>query len=295
MNRVHRILLAMGMLALLVSTGACRRLPVRLVAADQSAGPAERLASFREGGDGILVLAGRGLSNPLPPDSELALRAAAEAGFDGVWIEVQRSADGEPVVYGARQLEELTDGEGPVEGLALEDLETLALKGPEDLPPSRLLPLERALGLFAERLIVWAYVPSTGHKAAELAVRVGELIEQSNLSGTVVLETDSPVIAAGMKKVQPDLALAVRGHGSRKFEKLMADSFGASPWPVTLSLGASELGHAGGWRRQYRSLAVWGLSSEEDHYRAISVGANALLSDAPVAGLSLVRGGRRRP
>ena len=266
-----------------------------MVSADQGAAPGERLASFVGGKDGILVLAGRGLADPRPPDSELALRAAAEAGFDGVWIEVQRSADGEPVVYGERLLEALTDGDGPVGELELADLESLTLKGPEDLPPARMLSLERVLGLFGERLIVWIYISSTGPEAASLAERVGELVARSALPGTVVLETDSPVLAAGMSKIHPDLRLAVRDDGSRQFDRLMDDSFGRAPWPVTLSVDAAHLRHARSWRGRYRALAVWGLRSEEDHYRAISAGANALLSDAPATGLSLVRGGRRRP
>lgn len=272
-------------------------MPVRLVAADQSATPAERLSRFLEGEDGILVLASRGLADPRPPDSEIALHAAVEAGFDGVWIEVQGSADGEPVVYGDTLLEALTDGQGRVQSMNLEALEALSLDGPADLPVLRLMPLERALGLFSSEMIVWVYLNSTQPGAAHLALRVAELA--AAVPATVVFETDSPTLAGGISDSHPGLPLAVRPTKIRDWDDRMEEAFGRAPWPVVLSASAAHLQKVGGWRDDYAALAVRGLRTEDEHYRAIAAGANALLSDAPALGLSLVRGPargiRRRP
>ena len=296
MKRARRIFIALALAASLVPLGACRRLPVRLIAADQSASPAERLSGFLGGADGVLVLAMRGLADPRPPDSELALRAAAEAGFDGVWIEVRGSSDGEPMVFGAETLDGATDGEGPLSALDAGALAGVTLTGPEDLPPSRLLSLERALGLFGERLILWIYIPSDQAGGEALAARVAALVQSAGAAGTAVLETDNPGMAKVLVKDSEGLHVALRSPGSGEteaFEDEMAEAFGSAPWPVTLAVPVASLGATAALRHDFSGLAAFGLQSEDDHYKAISAGANALLSERPGLGLSLVRGADR--
>lgn len=61
-----------------------------------------------------MIVAHRGGTGDFPENTVLALVKAVEAGVDGVWITVQASGDGVPVLYRPADLATLTEGSGPV-------------------------------------------------------------------------------------------------------------------------------------------------------------------------------------
>lgn len=72
-----------------------------------------------------MVIAHRAGTGDFPENTVLALAKAVEAGVDGVWVTVQASSDGVPVLYRPADLATLTDGSGPVNSLNTQQLQQL--------------------------------------------------------------------------------------------------------------------------------------------------------------------------
>ena len=74
---------------------------------------------------GPMIVAHRAGTGDFPENTLLALARAVEAGVDGVWITVQTSSDGVPVLYRPADLATLTDGSGPVKSSTAQQLQQL--------------------------------------------------------------------------------------------------------------------------------------------------------------------------
>ena len=72
-----------------------------------------------------LVLGHRGAAAVAPENTLAGVRAAAQAGADGVEFDVQLSRDGVPVVLHDERLDRTTDGRGPVSKRTLGELKAL--------------------------------------------------------------------------------------------------------------------------------------------------------------------------
>lgn len=72
-----------------------------------------------------LIVAHRAGTADAPENTLLAITTALRNGADAIWLSVQLSADGVPVLYRPRELETLTDGHGSVETLPLAQLQAL--------------------------------------------------------------------------------------------------------------------------------------------------------------------------
>ena len=74
---------------------------------------------------GPMIIAHRAGTGDFPENTLLALGKAVEAGVDGVWLTVQASSDGVPVLYRPADLTALTNGSGPVNSLTAQQLQQL--------------------------------------------------------------------------------------------------------------------------------------------------------------------------
>ena len=72
-----------------------------------------------------MIIAHRAGTGDFPENTLLALAKAVEVGVDGVWITVQASSDGVPVLYRPADLATLTDGSGPVKSQTAQHLQQL--------------------------------------------------------------------------------------------------------------------------------------------------------------------------
>jgi len=71
-------------------------------------------AAPRTGSDGPMVIAHRGGAGDFPENTLVAITNAVRAGVDGLWLTVQASSDGVPVLYRPSDLSTLTNGSGAV-------------------------------------------------------------------------------------------------------------------------------------------------------------------------------------
>lgn len=72
-----------------------------------------------------MIVAHRAGTGDFPENTLLALNKAVGAGVDAVWVTVQASSDGVPVLYRPTDLTALTDGSGPVNSLTAQQLQQL--------------------------------------------------------------------------------------------------------------------------------------------------------------------------
>lgn len=77
----------------------------------------------------MLILGHRGAPREAPENTIAAFAEALRQGADGVELDVQRTADGVPVVIHDDGLERTTDGSGAVSALGLEHLRRFASRG----------------------------------------------------------------------------------------------------------------------------------------------------------------------
>jgi glycerophosphoryl diester phosphodiesterase len=136
-------------------------------------------AQFGEAWDHLFgpPVAHRGLWSPDgPPENSLgAFQAACAAGF-GVELDVQRSADGEAMVFHDDTLERLTGQPGRVRDHTAADLTQMALAGGEDRIPTLL----EALAIIGHRAMVHVELKTPFGEVGPLERRVHEVLIDHN-------------------------------------------------------------------------------------------------------------------
>lgn len=116
----------------------------------------------------------RGLHGPGVPENSLAAGAEAIACGFGIECDVQRTADGQPVVFHDWELDRLTSAAGPVQALRLADLAMLDLTDSGERIPS----LRELLGLVRERVPVLIEIKSRrDHRVNALCLAVRRVLE----------------------------------------------------------------------------------------------------------------------
>ncbi|WP_064410159.1 MULTISPECIES: glycerophosphodiester phosphodiesterase family protein [Mycobacteroides] len=72
-----------------------------------------------------MLIAHRGGAGDYPENTVLAITNAVKSGVGGMWVTVQVSSDGVPVLYRPLDLSKLTDGSGPVNSKTVQQLKAL--------------------------------------------------------------------------------------------------------------------------------------------------------------------------
>ena len=100
-----------------------------------------------------LMVAHRGLSGIAPQNSLPAVEKAIEYGYDGCEIDIHTTKDGHWVVIHDENVEKMTDGEGEVKELTLEEIRKLKLdsgNGIEEYENLQVPTLEEVLEIIAD-------------------------------------------------------------------------------------------------------------------------------------------------
>lgn len=122
-----------------------------------------------------------------------AFRAALEHGF-GIECDVQRSVDGEAMVFHDFTLDRLTGARGPLADRPAEELEQLAIAGGKD----RIIRLAALLDLVAGRVPLVIEIKSRFDGDLRLAERVAKVIE--GYAGPIALKSFDPGVVAGLRQ-----------------------------------------------------------------------------------------------
>jgi glycerophosphoryl diester phosphodiesterase len=164
------------------------------------------------------IIAHRGASSSAPENTLAAFAAAAEAGADGIELDVHLSADGVPVVIHNQNVDSTTSGSGKVNDLTLAQLQQLDAGthfGPE-FAGERIPSLAQVFAAFGDRLTsagnrLWINVeikPQPRHVTG-LEIAVAELIHQFGLEDQVWVSSFKPHALSLLHRAAPEVGCAL--------------------------------------------------------------------------------------
>jgi glycerophosphoryl diester phosphodiesterase len=180
----------------------------------------------------IEIIAHRGYSAVAPENTLASIRAAVEAGADGVEFDLQTASCGTPVLFHDPHLGRTSNGVGPVRRRTLGQLQALDVGGwfSPDFEGERIPSLAEALdALAATDLAIWAEVK--GYRELEDLDRMAHIVREAGVADrTVFISLDFGIVdrIAGQ---DPDVGIGY----------VVADAEGIGPAIAR----ASTLGHRG--------------------------------------------------
>lgn len=162
-----------------------------------------------------------------PENSRAAIKAAIALGF-GIEIDIQRSADGEAMVFHDYDLGRLTDETGPVAGRTAAELSAIHLRHGDEGIPTLAEVLNLVNGQVPLLIEVKDQDGALGPNIGPLEARIGELLR--GYSGPVAVMSFNPHSVAAMAEHAPDVP---RG--------LTTCAFEGGDWPLIPEARRMEL------------------------------------------------------
>ncbi|HVJ39614.1 MAG TPA: glycerophosphodiester phosphodiesterase family protein, partial [Stenotrophomonas sp.] len=246
----------------------------------------------------------------------LAIHSALQNGADALWLSVQLSADGVPVMYRPRDLSALTEGKGLVASLPVARLQALnagyrfsdANGGfPYRARPQPIARLDQALAAIPRHLPVM--LDMKAEPSAALVQAVAAVLARGNdWARTWLYSTDAGYAPLWQPYPQAQVMESRDATRQRLLELVLAQRCVAAPeapgWAAfelrrnlkvsesfTLGKGHTAVSGARLWTPEamvcFRSHApefsvLWiGVGSEEDYKLAADLGADAVMVDSP--------------
>ncbi|MQA89012.1 MAG: hypothetical protein GEU90_02075 [Gemmatimonas sp.] len=214
-----------------------------------------------------LVLGHRGARREATENTLRSLARAVELGADGVELDVQRSADGVPVVIHDDTLARTTSATGRVSGLPWATIE----RSTNATVPS----LEQALA-WAAAAGAWVNIEL---KAAGVEEEAARIIRSFQLEGRIVVSSFEPTIICRIAEVAPELHryLLANRWGPRTIREFVnCDAQGLCLRDDGgLDVILSELD------REEIPVVVWTVNSPERIRHLLCRGVAGLISDDP--------------
>jgi glycerophosphoryl diester phosphodiesterase len=215
-------------------------------------------------------IAHRGLWTPDgPPENSLAaFEAACEAGY-GIELDVQRTADGEAVVFHDGSLQRMTGAEGRLADHTAADIADLRLAGTDETIPT----LADALTLVGGRALVLIEIKTPFGEVGPLERRVCEVLIDHN--GPTAVIGFNPYSHAWFAEHQPTILRGLNSHGyapadSRHLAPEIRKAYArlehvALAKPRFLALGLDVLGHprAEALRKEGMPIVAWTVRDAE--------------------------------
>jgi glycerophosphoryl diester phosphodiesterase len=157
---------------------------------------------------GPMIIAHRAGTGDFPENTLLALGKAVEAGVDGLWLTVQASSDGVPVLYRPADLAALTDGSGPVNSFTAQQLQELNagwnFTGGDGGQPYRQQPAHLptlAQAILATPPAMPLFLDLKQIPAQPLVTAVAQVLRETGATQrTVVYSTDAEITAAAAQE-----------------------------------------------------------------------------------------------
>ncbi|WP_421840163.1 glycerophosphodiester phosphodiesterase family protein [Mycobacterium sp.] len=292
---------ALGAVALVALGGACG-------VADAS--PAVQTAE-------PMIVAHRAGTGDFPENTVLAITNAVAAGVDGVWLTVQVSSDGVPVLYRPSDLATLTDGTGPVNSKTAQQLQQLnagwsfTAPGVDGYPyrqrPTPIPTLEQAIAATAPDMALFLDLKQTPAQPLVLAV-AHALRKAGAVERSIVYSTDADITHAASE--QQGLRVAESRDITRERLLNMSLNHRCAPAPnpgkwagfelhrdvtvteeFTLGAGVSQV-NAELWdpasvecfkSQSGRQVMGFAVKTVDDYRLAQKIGLDAVLVDSPRA------------
>jgi glycerophosphoryl diester phosphodiesterase len=224
-----------------------------------------------------LLLGHRGASADAPENTMRAFRLALEQGADGIELDVQRSADGVPIVIHDPTLERTTDGSGAISAMAWEEIARVRSRGEP-------VPRLEEVAAWAAGTGAWLNVEI---KAAGVEAATVAAIESAGVTRRTVFSSFDAESVRTVGRLAPD---------ARRF--LLTETWSAEVLATARGVGAGGicLADAAAIPAALESLAAEGLpvavwtvddpARMETLYRA---GMAAVITNRPAVGAEVRR------
>jgi glycerophosphoryl diester phosphodiesterase len=225
------------------------------------------------------IIAHRGASAEAPENTLAAYRRALAIGVHGVELDVNLSADGEPIVIHDHVLDRTTDGHGLVVARTSAELRQLDAGRwfGEAFAGERLLTLAEALDLLRAVRVIVEIKAGLG-RTLGIAARVAAVIGASTHREVTVSSFDHPLLVE-VTAARPELDIAVL-YTARPIHALrLAQDAGARtlhPYWFWLTPDVVTSAHAAGLR-----VETWVVDELADQARVLAMGVDAVMTNHP--------------
>lgn len=231
----------------------------------------------------MLVVAHRGNSSVAPENTLAAFEAACRAGADAIELDVRRTSDGVDVVLHDRDVASTTDGRGPVDDLAVDQLGALdaGARFGAAYAGQRVPLLAEALALVAEHPGVGLMVELKGVWTAEDAAPVARALEAVDLAGRSLVKSFRRRTVAAVRDAAPELDRGLLVELWTPDVLHACESLGVRACNPALRILHRRPGVVGRLHDAGLETYPWTLDDPEDWELATSLGVDGIITNRP--------------
>jgi glycerophosphoryl diester phosphodiesterase len=239
------------------------------------------------------VIAHRGASAHAPENTLAAFELALKQGADAIEMDVDLCQDGHLIVIHDRSVNRTTEGSGFVRDMPLSALKELdagshfdiAFKG-EPIPT-----LDEVFELLGKRVVINLELKQPAVPVEKLTEKVAISILRHSLIGSVIVSSFYPAILRSLRKILPDVALALLTlHGIKGallrswFGEIIAPHQAIHPDFRDVTPGFVK------WiRNTGRRLNAYTVNTPDDMVWLINLGIDGIITDDPLMAKRVVR------
>ena len=220
-----------------------------------------------------LIFAHRGVSYKAPENTLPAFGLAAEQKADGIELDVQLSADGQPVVIHDFSVDRITDGIGKVADLSLADLQALKIEGAEKIPS-----LDNVFETFGPQFIYNIEIKGLTLRNRGLEAAIADRIEAYHLEDRVIISSFNPFALKRFRKCAPSripVAL-LRKKGLLRFTYILGDGDGDNPHYSLINRRYMNWAMKRGYK-----VNAWTVDDPDEARRLTDLGVHGLITNKP--------------
>lgn len=236
-------------------------------------------------GDRPMVVAHRGNSGFAPENTLIAIRQGVEAGAEMVEIDVQRTADGQLIVFHDPVLGRTTNGSGKISSFEYDELAKLDAGSwmGSQFAGERIPLLSQVLEYLRDRAYLNIELkrhPSRNDDGTIFLEQVLAALDAAGMTRQVLLSSFDHALLGMVGEIAPAIPCAVIMHpDDRGLPSERALPVGAR----AVVLGKSQLSHARmrNAREHELPVGVYTINTPEDVRKATAYGARALVTNVP--------------
>jgi glycerophosphoryl diester phosphodiesterase len=241
----------------------------------------------------VLGHAGAGVSGPTPENSLAGAAQSLREGADGIEIDVQLSADGEPVLMHDATVARMTGAHGRVRALTLAQLQQARLANGEAVPT-----LSALLQQVAGRMTVMCELkvdrddPVEAAGKGELVAAVLRVIAAHDAhTWTAIHSFDGDVVAAArLAEPRVSAALIVPNQDEAGMQRMLGALLRRHAQAISVQHACITPELVRMAKRRQVTLWCWSPNRETDWARLLDAGVDGIMTDHPAALRAFIAG-----
>lgn len=221
-----------------------------------------------------LIIGHRGASADAPENTLAAFALAVAQGADGVELDVQLSADGQPVIIHDGTIDRVTNGAGRVSALTLAQLQAYALRDGERIPT-----LAQLFALLGTQTLYNVELKDMSQRDRGLETAVAACVREFGLNERVLISSFNPfAVRRARRCFDPGVPLAlIRQPGLQsQAYRLVRGTQADHPHHSLVDEAYMGWARARGYR-----VHVWTVDDPQIARRLVKLGVHGIITNAP--------------